>query len=617
MQDQAAASSAALPHRRAAAVLRGENRIAEAIAELSRAVAAAPEDPAAQGELGRTLALAGRFGEAEAPLRRALALTPRDPFVLSNLASVLKQLNKAGEAELLFREVLAVEPDHVPALRNLGVLLKDAGRFAESRALSERALALEPSLEACLQARLALTPMLRAEGEIAKQRRAYAAGLDAMAIDPRAFPYRGERSNLPWYHLAYHAHDDRRLLERTAEVVLVKARGPARDLTGGRRPTTTGRIRIGFCSEFLHGHTIGRLYRGLVEQLDRRRFEVVVIHGAHGARDDMRSAFDAAAAASVELPADPDAAEALVERLRLDVLFYPDLGMSAQTWFLAGTRLAPVQATSWGHPNTSGIGAIDYFVSADGSEPAGAETAYSERLVRLGRLPSFYLPPEPPPLVPRAELRLPPTGTLYGCPQTLFKFHPDFDAVLARIAEGDPQGHIILIDPRIAAWREALTARWAVRHPSLNERVRFSPRLSHEGFMAHLAHIDVLLDPPHFGSGNTLYEALALGTPIVTWPGHFMRGRLVAAAYGQMEIEDAPVAESLESYADLALALGCDPSRRARLRAELQTKSRTGLYADVDAVRQFEAFLEAATAAAARGASLPTGWAPSRAEATE
>src|SRR4051812_41546070 len=105
MQDQAAASSAALPHRRAAAGFRGENRMAEAIAELSRAVAAAPEDPAAQGELGRTLALAGRFGEAEAPLRRALALTPRDPFVLSNLASVLKQLNKAGEAELLFREV--------------------------------------------------------------------------------------------------------------------------------------------------------------------------------------------------------------------------------------------------------------------------------------------------------------------------------------------------------------------------------------------------------------------------------------------------------------------------------------------------------------------------------
>jgi predicted O-linked N-acetylglucosamine transferase (SPINDLY family) len=608
MQEPAAAKSAALPHRRAAAALRAENRLAEAVAELQQAVALAPDDPDVQGELGLTLALAGRFREAEAPLRRAHALAPQDPFVLSNLASVLKQLNQATQAEGLFRQLLAIEPDHVPALRNLAVLLKDAGRFAESRALAERALALEPSLEACLQARLSLTPMLSSRADGAGQRAAYAAGLEALAADPRAFPYRGEKSNLPWYQLAYHAADDRPLLERTAQLVLAKARGPARDLTAGRLAAATGRLRIGFCSEFFHAHTIGRLYRGLVEQLDRRRFEVVVLHGAYAVRDEVRAAFDAAADAAVVLPSDPDAAEALVAELGLDVLFYPDLAMSAQTWFLAGTRLAPVQATSWGHPNTSGVAAIDYFVSADAIEPDGADAAYSECLVRLGRLPSCYAAPGPPAAVARADLRLPATGTLYGCPQTLFKFHPDFDAVLARIAEGDPDGHIILVDSRIAAWREALTARWAQHHPRLNERVTFLPRLSHEGFMAHLAHIDVLLDPPHFGSGNTLYEGVALGTPIVTWPAGFMRGRIVAAAYRQMGIADPPIAETLDDYADLALALGRDVPRRMRLQAELRAKSRDGLYGDREAVRQFEAFLEAAALAAARGERLPPGW---------
>jgi predicted O-linked N-acetylglucosamine transferase (SPINDLY family) len=126
--------------------------------------------------------------------------------------------------------------------------------------------------------------------------------------------------------------------------------------------------------------------------------------------------------------------------------------------------------------------------------------------------------------------------------------------------------------------------------------------------MALMAHFDVLLDPIHFGSGNTLYEAMVYGTPIVTWPGRHMRGRIVAGAYRQMGVADAPVAERLEDYAPLALALGRDPARRRRLRqAALQAAGRE-LYADARALRAFEEFLAAAVAAAAAADKLPAGW---------
>ena len=41
--------------------------------------------------------------------------------------------------------------------------------------------------------------------------------------------------------------------------------------------------------------------------------------------------------------------------------------------------------------------------------------------------------------------------------------------------------------------------------------------------MAVMAQMDVLLDPLHFGSGNTFYDAMVTGTPVVTWPGRFAR----------------------------------------------------------------------------------------------
>ena len=49
--------------------------------------------------------------------------------------------------------------------------------------------------------------------------------------------------------------------------------------------------------------------------------------------------------------------------MKLDIIFYPDLTMSTMTHRLAMSRLAPIQVTSHGHPVTSGIPTIDYYVS--------------------------------------------------------------------------------------------------------------------------------------------------------------------------------------------------------------------------------------------------------------
>ena len=127
--------------------------------------------------------------------------------------------------------------------------------------------------------------------------------------------------------------------------------------------------------------------------------------------------------------------------------------------------------------------------------------------------------------------------------------------------------------------------------------------------MALMEHFDVLLDPIHFGSGNTLYEAMVYGTPIVTWPGQFMRGRIVAGAYQQMGLADAPIAERLENYAPLALALGRGSERQQALR-ERTAAAAEHLFADHQAVREFETFLIAAVEAAAKGQRLPVGWEP-------
>jgi predicted O-linked N-acetylglucosamine transferase (SPINDLY family) len=86
------------------------------------------------------------------------------------------------------------------------------------------------------------------------------------------------------------------------------------------------------------------------------------------------------------------------------------------------------------------------------------------------------------------------------------------------------------------------------------------------------------------------------GTPVVTLEGHFLRNRLVAAAYRLIGLDEAPVAATLTDYADLVTTLLKDVPRRLRLRHDLAQRARSSLYDRQDLVRDFEAFVLEAVA---------------------
>src|SRR5207244_780770 len=153
---------------------------------------------------------------------------------------------------------------------------------------------------------------------------------------------------------------------------------------------------------------------------------------------------------------------------------------------------------------------------------------YTETLVKLKTLPIYYYQPESPPPDLPPGLRKADFGEgahIYACPQSLFKLHPDFDEILGGILRGDPQGVLHLSWGMAPRWEQLLPQRFAATMPDVVERIRFVPKLNPPEFLSLMAQADVLLDPLHFGGGNTSYEGLALGVPIVTMPSRFLRGR--------------------------------------------------------------------------------------------
>jgi predicted O-linked N-acetylglucosamine transferase (SPINDLY family) len=309
--------------------------------------------------------------------------------------------------------------------------------------------------------------------------------------------------------------------------------------------------------------------------------------------DPMAAAIDAAADRAIRIPRELAAARAAIAEAGMHILYYPDLGMDPLTYFLAFARLAPLQVTSWGHPDTTGLDTIDYFLSCDAMEPREAERHYTERLARLpGPTVCIARPARPDRAKTREQLGLPERATLYLCPQSLFKLHPEFDPVLRRILEGDANGRLVLIHGKDRRWAERVLLRLG---EAAARRTIVLPMLSSADYLALLAEGDVMLDPMHYSGGHTTLEALALGLPIVTWPGRFMRARHTHGFY-RLIGEEALVAADPDRYVDLALSLGCDPGLRKAARDRLAETSAT-LYDDRRTIAGIGDFLEAAMAA--------------------
>ncbi len=595
-------------------------RLEDAVAAFRQVLASRPDDEAACDRLGQALLQLGRIDEAEDCFRKALAIRPDYPAAWNNLAAVFHSRGETESAIGSYRKALDFEPQHVEANVNLGTILKDTGRMTEAAACFERVLECDPANHPVrILAATMLPPVYTSAEELVDCRRTYQENIASLiAAGVRLDPEKDALGNV--FYLPYQGQNDRDVQSDLARLYPVPSSPPPLAVSYSYRAgphgytartpvAAVGKIRIGFISHHFRSHTIGHLMRGMIAELSRDKFHVTVLSiGDH--HDSIADAIRSSADQYIVLPTQVLRARQMIAERRLDLLFYSDIGMDAYSNSLAFHRLATVQCVTWGHPVTTGIPNIDYFLSSELLEPDDADSHYTEHLVRLRGLPTYYLHPElasPSSSEPRdrAHYGLAADCHIYLCPQSLFKFHPDFDPLLKEILKQDPQGRIVLVEGLEPAWTETLRGRFQRQFPEVADRVQFLPRQDRANFLNLLTLCDVMLDPLHFGGGNSTYEALALGIPIVTLPSPFMRGRVTAGCYRKMGLSDC-IAGSPREYVDLAVRLANDTAWRQAMQNRILAAKHV-LFEDRQSLNEIEDFLQAAVERARRGQSAASG----------
>ena len=265
-------------------------------------------------------------------------------------------------------------------------------------------------------------------------------------------------------------------------------------------------------------------------------------------------------------------------------------------------RLAPRQYAAWGHPVTTGHETIDAFLSCAAMEPEGADHHYTEKLVRLPGIGTRFRRQTLPAPIEREAYSLPRDATLLLCPQSLFKIHPDNDALFARVLTANPRAMLVLFAGRHPVVTDQFMRRLArcfEQHGlPIRERTRVLPQLPHEDYLAVNLACDAMLDTMRWSGGQTSVDALDCGLPVVTLPGAMMRGRQSAGMLSLLGLSEL-IAAVVDDYVRIATRLCQDPSWRDQLAASIRERNGT-LFDDSAPIEALEDFYREAVSIPSR-----------------
>lgn len=590
-------------HYNRGSALRKLDQHRDALQSFDRALALRPNYAKAHCNRGAVLEAMGRSEEALACFERALALQPNFPEAMLNRTAALRSLRRFHEALQNINTLLARHPDYADAYYQRGMLLSNDNNYAAAMADYDRTLALKPDhTKARWLSCNAAVPILYAdEAEIPRQRAEYERRVRALRAAYEAGAIPGDMSiglglAQPFF-LPYQNHNDRELqslLGGLLTQVMAKRYG-AVELAAPPMPGEP--IRIGIVSGFFRQHSVWKVgMRGWVSQLDRQRFKIFGYHTSSQC-DGETAVASAYCHKFVQGPHPTAKWKEIIAADRPHVILYGEIGMQEDSAELAAMRLAPVQCSYLGHPQTSGMPTIDYFLSGEMIEPADGDQHYSEKLVRLPNIAFHYEPLTfTPAAVTRAEIGLRPDAVAYWSAQSLFKYLPQHDEVFPRIAREVGNCQFVFIQHPTEGvndlFRSRLERSFAAFGLKAADHCVFLPRMSLSRFAASAAQCDLMLDSIEWSGGNTTLEAIAQDLPVVTHEGRFMRGRISAGILRMMGMPET-IAATIDEYVALAVRMGTDTAWRLALKARV-IADRERLYRDRTCIAALEQFLERA-----------------------
>jgi protein O-GlcNAc transferase len=332
------------------------------------------------------------------------------------------------------------------------------------------------------------------------------------------------------------------------------------------KPEST--LRVAFVSGAFSGPILSATLPGVLTALDRSRIAACLIDSRADA-----SAMPPQWVISSQLdwrhiPA-PHMARSLEGHL--DVLVDLDGHAPSGVLHLVSGRIAPVQVCWLDWFNSTGVADIDYWLGDALSNPPELDYLFNER---VWRLPHFRLPYRPHPDLLSIPLRLrrPDQPVVFGAFGRIDKHHPALFDAWAEILKAVPQS--VLVVKASVLSTPAFQARYREQFSQRGvgpEQIQLLGNSAYRDHLASYANIDVVLDTVPYNGGVSSFDALSMGTAVLSTWGEMPVARQSAALMSSVNLARF-VAKNLRGYVENAIDIGRNPEKWLIATSEIQNR---------------------------------------------
>lgn len=344
---------------------------------------------------------------------------------------------------------------------------------------------------------------------------------------------------------------------------------------------TDNKIRVGFISNLIfQNHSVCKDRIGIIKSLiDDPRFEVYLFGDIKETEQIYTDRIGPSFKNRIILTKSIEESRKTIESYNLDILVYPEIGMDFYYWVLAHSKLAKIQINTWGHSETSGIDTFDYYISSEYYENDTAQENYSEKLIRLKSLSTYYYSLNHFEYFNKInktsresklfDFNLPTNCHLYGVFQTAFKYHHENMQIIKKLLEQDPKAIIIMLGlsgnpQRFSKYLET-TLGYDIN------RVRLLDRLVTLRYHKLISCMDVILDSYPFGGCNTSMDSFNFNKIVVTLPSNKINGRFTYGFYQKMQILE-PIALTPEEFVKKSIEFCSNIELRTQIENKIKEK---------------------------------------------
>lgn len=331
------------------------------------------------------------------------------------------------------------------------------------------------------------------------------------------------------------------------------------------------KLKVGFVSSDLHSHPVGKLVEAFFKYYDHSILEIYCYYNNNKYKEITNRIMNNVTKWHEVMFLSDDQLFDLIDVDQPDILIDLNGHTDGNRLKLFGMKPCAIQATWIGYFNTTGLSAIDYFISDEFTTPIWMQKYFTEKIVFLPHSRFCFLTPEYSPLVSLSPSEWRDSIT-FGAYNNIAKMS---DAVLelwGEILKKVPKSRIILKwkSFRDQGVRETMYKRFEALGIK-RYRILLRRDSRHGQMMADYSDVDIVLDTYPFNGGMTSLEALWMGVPIVTLSGKTPASRQTGSFLQLLGLDNL-IAYKPHEYIDAAVTLATDKERLYDIRGTLRQR---------------------------------------------